>query len=241
MTLNAHEDTVNTLKFVGDSYLLSGSRNGNTFLWRVGDWKRVHTFKGHKEGPCVSIAVHPNQNLFFSSSRDNSLRLWDLKTRSAASRMKIEGTKEIYNVCWSTCGTKYGVLCDLDEILIYDALSTDETPSVRFKLSSKVNSVCFFEHKNDTLLMSLNSGSIIIYDIQNKCIKQEIKCDEILETKLRVRFSTALQNKIYAAVSTNQILVFEENDSNLFELKDTINVAAKGHITCFEVYFKTQK
>ena len=82
--LEMHEGNVNCVTFVGSKHMISGGEDGKLCMWRTSDWLCVHELKGHKIGPVTSIVPHPSGKLAFSTSTDNSLRLWNLMNGRAA-------------------------------------------------------------------------------------------------------------------------------------------------------------
>jgi len=60
-------------------------------IWsaKPGDYKCIHTFKGHSE-PITSLKELPN-NIIVSGSKDHTLRFWDYANRKFIK--KIEDTK----------------------------------------------------------------------------------------------------------------------------------------------------
>lgn len=231
-----HTNTVNAVAFVGKTHFLSGCQEGKIFLRRANDWQKVHEFKGQRDGACTNIAVHKSNNLFFTTSRDNSLRLWDLKTRKAASRNRLEEVKEINFVEWNCSGTQYCVVCDDKDFMIFNVSDAEALPDVKFRSSSRINSVCFFEKEESLVALGLESGSLIIYNSLKKDIEQEFECDTHVKTKARIRFVKCLKGFIFVALSTNQLLILQRNETtNLFEVVHEIGVGSKGHISAFDV------
>ena len=119
-TLQRHTDSVTALAFAGDTHLLSGGKDGQLLVWRVKDWECVHTLLGHKPGPVTSVAVHPSGKVALSTSRDRSLRLWDLVNGSAATRLAVESCRELGQACWSPGGGLFAVVGDGKPTLLYN-------------------------------------------------------------------------------------------------------------------------
>ena len=90
--LSKHEAAVECLQGVGSDsgHVLSGGKDGVLCVWRTAEWECVHELKGHKPGQVTGIAAHPGGRVAFSTSRDNSLRMWDLSTGKPGKGLELE-------------------------------------------------------------------------------------------------------------------------------------------------------
>ncbi|MCI0681742.1 MAG: hypothetical protein L0Y71_06535 [Gemmataceae bacterium] len=91
--IDAHRDAVTALAFSADGgWLASGSVDGNIKLWNVADGKLIYLQRGASfddqphQGAVTALAFTPHARLV-SASRDNTLRVWNLREKGA----KLEG------------------------------------------------------------------------------------------------------------------------------------------------------
>ena len=102
LTLNR---AVTALEFYGDSYLLSAGEDNTVCIWRVNDWVCVHILGGHKD-IVNDVSIHPSGKMAMSSSKDGTLKLWNLIQGRCAFTRRLKGLPATI-VEWSQCGEFY--------------------------------------------------------------------------------------------------------------------------------------
>lgn len=87
--IEAHRDAITALAFSPDgAYFASGAADGSIKLWRSEDGKEMYPFDfshgadNPHQGAITSLSFTPQCQLI-SASRDNTLRVWNLKERGA--------------------------------------------------------------------------------------------------------------------------------------------------------------
>ena len=199
--ITEHTNTITSLAFLGDQQeaLLSGCEDGKILLWRTYDWNEIAEFKGHKSGSVTNLVVHPNNQLFFSTSRDNSLRLWDATTSKAASRNKLEKCKVVQDVVWSYDGQNYAVLCDDHIVMVFDVNNSEAKPFFLLTMKERIASISFLSCSNEenskqvkNLLLALENGILEVFELsqsevdETKEHKPLISCDLFTSSKEEV-------------------------------------------------------
>ena len=101
-------DEITCMSFVGRSHLLSGGGDATICIWRCSDWVCLHKLGGHK-GPVTSIAPHPTGRLALSTSKDRTLRMWDLVKGRIAFITRLEDVGE--KVFWSPTADRCARAC----------------------------------------------------------------------------------------------------------------------------------
>jgi protein MAK11 len=135
--LMEHTKAITALEFHRSSHLLSGSEDNNICIWRTSDWTCIHILGGHK-GPVNSIAIHPSGKLALSTSRDRTLRMWNLVKGRCAYIKKLP--QEASQVVWSSDGMKYALACGR-AVSVYEATTNEVTTTLHHK--ARVNAVVF--------------------------------------------------------------------------------------------------
>jgi len=81
---DAHRDAVTALAFSPDgAYFASGSADNMIHIWKTGEEKPLYAIEDHgPAGPVTSLAFTPQARLV-AASRDNSLRVWELREKGA--------------------------------------------------------------------------------------------------------------------------------------------------------------
>ncbi len=87
--IDAHRDSVTALAFSPDgAYFASGGADGSIKLWRTEDGKLIYAFDAEHgadnphQGSITALAFTPQSRLV-SASRDNTLRVWELRQNGA--------------------------------------------------------------------------------------------------------------------------------------------------------------
>jgi COMPASS component SWD2 len=89
------------------------------------DNKFIRYFKGHK-GTVVSLAVSPLDDHFISSSRDDSVRLWDLRQDAPQGKLHVPGSNPL--VAFDPSGKVFAIALHSQVIRLYDIGSFEAGP-----------------------------------------------------------------------------------------------------------------
>ena len=73
-------------------YLVSGGAN-ESYVWDVESWEKRHSLI-EQTGSVVDIAFHPDGKLFVTSSRDGTVRLWNIETGEQVVPLPLPDTLE---------------------------------------------------------------------------------------------------------------------------------------------------
>mmetsp|Transcript_6896 Transcript_6896/g.11861 ORF Transcript_6896/g.11861 Transcript_6896/m.11861 type:complete len:350 (-) Transcript_6896:162-1211(-) len=147
-----HDGPVTTLAFFRNTHLLSGSEDSTICVWKVKEWTCLRTLKGHK-GAINCVAVHPTGKLALTSSRDKSVRLWDLTNGNCAATTPRTSEPDV--VAWSQNGKMYAV-SENTEVTIQPL--EDPEKVVRLHHEKKVHSLTF---ASDNVLVTGGEDRVI--------------------------------------------------------------------------------
>jgi len=226
--LMEHADTVLSLAFVGDKYLISGGADEQLLLWRCKDWKLVSNLKGHKTGPVNSISVHPSGKLALTTSNDNSLRAWNLESCRPASRNRIKDARYLSLCIWSPSGMHYAVVANDLNVLFFDVENTNGLASAALQGKVKINALCFYDE--GCLVVGYENGDVRVLRIAADDI-EEI-CTWNCES--RVRSVGQVSGKIVVGMSNGKILVYKLKKTKPV-LVEELNSGKGSHVTCVVV------
>ena len=129
---------ISALEFWGDSYLLSAGEDNTVCIWRVNDWVCVHILGGHKD-VVHDISIHPSGKMAMSSSKDGTLKLWNLIEGRCAFTRRLKGPPATL-VSWSNCGDYYLVV-SLSSVQIFT--TADNACMTALMHTSRVNKAAF--------------------------------------------------------------------------------------------------
>ncbi|XP_015783538.1 p21-activated protein kinase-interacting protein 1-like [Tetranychus urticae] len=216
-SLLQQEGTINCLKFINDSYLISGSEDSTLCVWTTSNWNVIKTLKGHKGG-VNGVSVHPKGSLALSVGKDQKIITWDLvKARNAF----VTNLKEIgKNIIWSPSEKHFIVLFDR-RIDFYDVNVAAPVQKVTF--TKDVNCANFL---NDSiLLVGLENGCIEMVDISHD---KPIKNAKIHNSRIK---DICVTNKgILSAASDGAIKLIRKNN---FGDRGSTNLGCR--ITCMTI------
>eukprot|EP00924_Labyrinthula_sp_SR-Ha-C_P005777 snap_masked-scaffold_14-processed-gene-4.42-mRNA-1 protein AED:1.00 eAED:1.00 QI:0/0/0/0/1/1/4/0/375 len=234
-----HEDSVNVVDFIGEKYVLSGDGKGKLLLWRTSNWNNVHEFKGHKAGAISGLHVHPSQKFFFTTSNDNSIRMWEAASGKAASRNKVVGFKVIDLLSWSPAGTGYVAVADRSNLLHFDIKDPKGEFDFTKRFSQAIYSICYV---SDTVVaIGLESGLIQIIGTNfedSLCEIQLPQTDEGKKHNSRCRYLKFITDiDVLIAVCTDGVVRFFTNiltGNNVQQIGIELDVASSSHVTAFD-------
>lgn len=121
----------------------------------------IRYFKGHKE-MVTSIEVNPIQEMFASSSLDQTVKLWDLKVASPVGNLDIGCTPIL---AFDPQGIVFAAATD-SAILLYDLHNYDKAPFLKVKIPCKksVWEKVEFSNNGKLILIATNSNEHYIVD-----------------------------------------------------------------------------
>ena len=155
-----HTDSVLSLAFKPNSYLLASGSNDNTIrIWDVGDinnLRHVRTLRGHTEN-VHSVAWSPDGGTLASGSHDGTVRLWNPDNRINFAVLRGH-TEDVRSVAWSPDGRILASGSSDDTIRIWDP-DTHGTLRVLRGHTSGVVSLAF--HPNGQTLASASHDKTI--------------------------------------------------------------------------------
>lgn len=232
-----HTDTVLSLAFIGNKFLLSGGKDGKLCLWRCRDWNCVATLKGHKPGPVNSIAVHPSGKIALTTSDDNSLRMWNLETARPASRNRLQGFARLDMVAWFPNSRGYAVVADSKYVLLFDISNSDGKPQQKLEFKSRVNAICFAppdQKQGPKLAVGLDNGSLVHYDVEPSG-QANIDSATTLDCGARIRGlqpfrSAECKNGLVSACSSGEILLWDLASNS--QVRNALRAGSDTHVTC---------
>ena len=217
-----HTDTVLSLAFIGARFLLSGGADGKICLWRTKDWNCVAQLRGHKPGPCTSIAVHPGGAVALSTSSDNSLRMWDLEAARPASRLKVDGVKVLGLACWAPAGERFAVVADDHRALAFAVADASGKPFASLALPARCNALLWLS--DGKLAAGLESGDLVVLDCDTAATVATMRCGA------RVRSLACMPGGLIAAgLSTGELQIWDRATG----IKEgELRVGSGAHLTC---------
>ena len=106
---------VSSLRFYGESHLISAGEDGELCIWRTSDWECLLRMHGHK-GAVHEVAIHPSGRLALSVAADRKLMLWNLTTGKCSYTSALAAQSRM--VAWTPAADAY-VVGTPHELLVF--------------------------------------------------------------------------------------------------------------------------
>ena len=147
---------------------ISGSENGNIFVWNFKPQMRPFKFSGHK-GAITDLAINPDGTIIASSSTDQTVHLWTNTVKGKYKLLKCHPSP-VRSVDFSNTG-KYLLTGSNDKtIKIFDLY-----PKIKFVSSFKGHSnwvrCSRFSPDNRLIGSCGDDNAVIIFDVEQKSVK----------------------------------------------------------------------
>ncbi|TLD32976.1 hypothetical protein PspLS_00507 [Pyricularia sp. CBS 133598] len=98
----------------------------------------IRYFEGHKDA-VTNLEMHPGGDNFISASRDNTVRLWDIRSKNAVGQLFLNTP---YLLAWDPSGEVFAVGSPRSgSILLYDYKNYTKTPFATFDIVEACNEV----------------------------------------------------------------------------------------------------
>lgn len=119
-TISQNEGLITYLEFHKSSHLFCGTEKGDILIWKANHWQQYPSLTGHTDR-INSISVHPSGVLALSTSKDKTLKLWNLKTGQISHTNKLAEAADM--VKWAPDGQHYLLISD-NKIVLYSSVGT---------------------------------------------------------------------------------------------------------------------
>lgn len=144
------------------THLLAGCTDGTLSVWIAGQgWQCMKTLRGHRH-EISSIAIHQTGALALTTSRDRTLRLWDLVKGRTTFQSKLD--IEADQICFSPSGAKYALRAGT-RVTIFP-VSSDEGQHIVLDHSKRV-STFLFGNTDKAIITGTEDGTIRAWHISN--------------------------------------------------------------------------
>ncbi|KAL3162923.1 hypothetical protein ABBQ32_009365 [Trebouxia sp. C0010 RCD-2024] len=159
------------------THLLSGGVDGTLAVWSAGrSWDCLKVMSGHRK-EITSLAIHPSGKLALSTSRDSTLRMWDLIKGRCSYHHVLDSIADV--VAFSPSGALYALVVGR-QVTIH---KIGQEAGLSGELPHSRRVMCMAWANDDTLLTGTEAGSIHSWDVPNS--KQT--CEEVKAHQTRLR------------------------------------------------------
>ncbi len=156
--LAGHKNKVNSISWLGNTILASGSNDKTVLVWDVVTQKVIDTIKSATEA-VYSVAYSPDSKTLAIGSADNKLRLRDL---ASSTEKVISSTGQVKSIAWSPDSKSIAISTSDMQIYVYDAASNAEIKKINAALW--VNSISW-SPDGSRIISGNNDGSMFVWEV----------------------------------------------------------------------------
>lgn len=191
--MNPGEGAITALQFFtprgsfAPTHLLSGCVDGSLSIWAAGQgWQCMKTLRGHRH-EITGIAVHFTGLLALTTSRDKTLRLWDLVKGRTTYSSKLE--KEADGVLFSPSGTKYALRAGSRVTVLpvqHQEHAEGDPRGGAVLLDHPRRVTCFvFGSSDDIMITGSEDGTLRAWDISKNSPSIVLQLDKAHATRIK--------------------------------------------------------
>ncbi len=164
-----HPASVHYFWFLPDSLVLTSCDNGMGYLWNYSDGEIRHRFEGH--GDALRSIYHcPALNVVITSSRDMTVRLWNMETGKCIS--VFSDLNADTHVALTDNSGVYLASCDIDGRIAVRNLLTDQVEIVQAHEDAIVS--LHFNPANNQLMSAGFDGFVRFWDVNPLLLRTEL-------------------------------------------------------------------
>lgn len=159
-----HEGAITELEFYKNKYLFSASEDASICVWNMSSVSCDKKLKGHRQA-VNSISVHPTGKLMLSTSKDKTVRTWNLIKGRLAFVTNLKEAADL--VRWSPNG-KHFLLSYTKRLDVYDVRTCGIVNTIEIEpgLNSGITCVSYLD--DERIVIGQESGKIAIYNALQK-------------------------------------------------------------------------
>lgn len=159
------------------THLFSGGVDGTLAVWSAGrSWDCLKVMTGHRK-EITSISIHPSGKLALTTSRDSTLRIWDLTKGRCSYHHILDSVAEA--VVFSPTGRLYALVSG-NAVTLH---SIGQEAGLIADLKHQRRVLCLAWHQDEILLTGTEAGSIHSWDVQSSTQLSEHK--QAHQTRIR--------------------------------------------------------
>ncbi|DBA85051.1 TPA: hypothetical protein ACH3X2_005782 [Trebouxia sp. C0005] len=170
------------------THLFSGGADGTLAVWSAGrSWDCLKVMTGHRK-EITSLSIHPSGKLALSTSRDSTLRIWDLIKGRCSYHHILEAIADM--VAFSPSGSLYALVAG-SKVTVHQI---GKEAGLLGELVHSRRVLCMAWNTDDVLLTGTEAGSIHVWDVSSSTqICEKVKAHQTRLRGLTVTAQTAAQ------------------------------------------------
>jgi WD40 repeat protein len=196
---------IHSLNFILSSVeekLISGTRNGDVFVWDLESLNFSHSFKSGN-GPCISLLVPDDGQILVTHTRGDAIRKWNRRTDGT-----MEETGHIFSSSLQYCSAQLVDFANVREKMIVFASGEEKAVHVaevaghkivsNLSYSDKVGSIMGLTNIGKGKVMAIfEAGDLVLWDLRMTQPLKTFKLVILLYFNLNKNFLNNMYCRIY--------------------------------------------
>lgn len=153
---------LSSVRFLGDSQVITGSGDTRIVLWDLERGQKVVTFEGH-EGDVISLSLHPERTTFVTGSVDNTTRLWDIRQKECLQTFR-EHEADVSSVCFHKSGHVFATASEDKTCRLFDVRSDQQVCRYQNPRESTAFTSCGLSLSGRLILAGADDHDVHVWD-----------------------------------------------------------------------------
>lgn len=173
VSLSQHKHTVTSLDFSADGQLLvSADQSGIFYIWDVNSGAMLTQVNKHK-APISTVRFSDQSDKFVTIDTSGAINLWDAKSRQLVHRLDapktttLKHSSAVFSPDGKTIAVNLNTVNGKNMLYLFSALIGGK-PLLTFENNDNEVSNIAFRPDGNALLVSLNSKTIKVFDVQSQ-------------------------------------------------------------------------
>lgn len=153
---------LSSVRFLGDSQVITGSGDTRIVLWDLERGQKLVTFEGH-EGDVISLSLHPERTTFVTGSVDNTCRLWDIRQKECLQTFR-EHEADVSSVCFHKSGHVFATASEDKTCRLFDVRSDQQVCRYQNPRESTAFTSCGLSLSGRLILAGADDHDVHVWD-----------------------------------------------------------------------------
>lgn len=153
---------LSSVRFLGDSQVITGSGDTRVVLWDLERGQKVVTFEAH-EGDVISLSLNPDKTTFVTGSVDNTARLWDIREKECRQTFR-EHEADVSSVCFHAGGNVFATASEDKSCRLFDVRSDQQLSRYQNPRESSAFTSCGLSLSGRLLFAGADDHDVHVWD-----------------------------------------------------------------------------
>ncbi|XP_042146203.1 guanine nucleotide-binding protein G(I)/G(S)/G(T) subunit beta-1 [Ixodes scapularis] len=160
--LTGMDGYLSSVRFLGDSQVITGSGDTRVVLWDLERGVKMTTYEAH-EGDVISLSLHPDKTSFVTGSVDNTARLWDIREKECRQTFR-EHTADVSSVYFHASGQAFATASEDKTCGLFDIRSDQQVCRYQNPRESSAFTCCGLSLSGRLLMAGSDDQDVHVWD-----------------------------------------------------------------------------